>query len=140
MYSISLIKELDLLCLKQKQTNNSTTTPIQKSTQEQILKQVSAATSSSEKRAQVSEQKKLDKNEFRLLVKMLKAINHDCVYDAINYDGRTVTYQYSNKTLVFGDITIPDTNQTINLSSLSDLLTNNQLKRPVWEKLKTLTN
>jgi len=81
---------------------------------------------------------KLDKNEFRLLVKMLQAIGHECTYDHINYDGQTVTYKHPIKTLVFNDINLADTQQTMNLSSLSDLLTHDQFKRPVWEKLKSL--
>ena len=81
---------------------------------------------------------KLDKSEFRLLVKMLHAIDHECTYDHISFDGHTVTYQHPKKTLVFNDITLPDTQQLLNLSSLSDLLSDPALKRPVWEKLKSL--
>lgn len=81
---------------------------------------------------------KLDKSEFRLLVKMLQAIDHECTYDHINFDGHTVTYQHPKKTLVFNDITLPDSQQILNLSSLSDLLSDPALKRPVWEKLKSL--
>lgn len=81
---------------------------------------------------------KLDKSEFRLLVKMLQAIDHECTYDHISFDGHTVTYQHPKKTLVFNDITLPDSQQILNLSSLSDLLSDPALKRPVWEKLKSL--
>lgn len=83
-------------------------------------------------------QPKLDKNEFRLLVKMLQAINHDCQYDAIAYDGQVVKYQHPKKTLVFQDINLPDNQQVMNLSSLADILKYPETKRPVWEKLKTL--
>lgn len=82
---------------------------------------------------------KLDKNEFRLLVKMLQAIGHDCTYDHIAFDGTTVTYQHPDKTLVFNDINLPDSKQIMNLSSLGDLLSTPDQKRAVWEKLKTLT-
>jgi hypothetical protein len=81
---------------------------------------------------------KLDKHEFRLLVKMLQAINHDCQYDHLEYDGTTVKYHLADRTLVFHDINQPDDKQTINLSSLTDIINNPNLKRPVWEKLKQL--
>lgn len=81
---------------------------------------------------------KLDKHEFRLLVKMLQAINHDCQYDHLEYDGTTVKYHLPNKTLVFNDINHADDAQTMNLSSLTEIINNPNLKRPVWEKLKTL--
>lgn len=81
-----------------------------------------------------------DKNEFRLLVKMLQAINHDCQYDLLKHEAGKVTYHYPNKTLVFDDINAPDSEQVMNLCSLTDLLHNPALKRPVWEKLKTLIN
>ncbi len=86
----------------------------------------------------VQAQPKLDKNEFRLLVKMLQAINHACQFDAIEYDGQVVRYQHPKKTLVFDDINAPDNNQVMNLSSLADILKYPETKRPVWEKLKTL--
>lgn len=85
-----------------------------------------------------AEPPKLDKNEFRLLVKMLQAIGHECQYDAMTYDGTVVTYQHPHKSLVFDDIKRADTDQVMNLSRLSDLLLDEALKRPVWEKLKTL--
>ncbi|MGJ8662767.1 MAG: hypothetical protein ACSHWU_03905 [Marinicella sp.] len=85
-----------------------------------------------------SKEIKLDKNEFRLLVKMLQAINHDCIYESMDYDGTTVTYKHPNKTLVFGDVNLIDDAQQMHLSSLKDLLADESLKRPTWEKLKTL--
>ena len=81
---------------------------------------------------------KLGKDEFRLLVKMLQAIGHECSFDQIQYDGHTVTYQHPKKTLVFNDISLDDNKQIINLSSLKNILADDTLKRPVWEKLKTL--
>ncbi len=81
---------------------------------------------------------KLDKDQFRLLAKMLQAINHDCTYALISYDGHAVTYQHPKKSLVFNDVNLPDSQQIMNLSSLSDLLAKPALKRPTWEKLKTL--
>lgn len=81
---------------------------------------------------------KLDKNEFRLMVKMLQAINHDCIYENIQYDGKTVIYKHPIKTLVFADITLTDEGEMMHLSSLQDLLADESLKRPTWEKLKTL--
>ena len=87
---------------------------------------------------QANDQVQLDKDQFRLLVKMLQAIGHDCTFDQISHDGQTVVYQHPRKTLVFNDINLADTKQIINLSSLSDLLSKPELKRPVWEKLKTI--
>ncbi len=81
---------------------------------------------------------KMDKSEFRLLVKMLQAIGHQCQYDNIIIDGNKVTYQHPLKSLVFDDINLADDPKTMNLSRLAELITNDQLKRPVWEKLKTL--
>jgi hypothetical protein len=80
----------------------------------------------------------IDKNEFRLLVKMLKAINIDCQFDHIEYHHDSVKYHLPNITLVFNDIALTDDAKTMNLCSLKDLLHKPELKRPVWEKLKTL--
>lgn len=131
MYSNQLIKELGLLSLKLKGTAEK---DHEKPPQEQTTSTAEIEPISPSK----VEQPKLDKNEFRLLVKMLQAIGHDCVYDQIHYDGKTVTYQLPNKKLVFSNINIKDSSEIMNLSSLQDLLTNQSLKRPVWEKLKTI--
>jgi hypothetical protein len=80
----------------------------------------------------------LDKHEFRLLVNMLKAIGHECQYDHIRYDGHEVRYQLDQLTLVFNDLHATDDDEHLNLASLADIIKNPQLKRPVWEKLKTI--
>ena len=80
----------------------------------------------------------LDKHEFRLLVNMLKAIGHDCQYDHISYDGEQVKYRLDSLTLVFNDLSLTDDAQHMNLASLTDIIRDPRLKRPVWEKLKTL--
>jgi hypothetical protein len=80
----------------------------------------------------------LDKHEFRLLVNMLKAIGHDCQYDHISYDGKQVKYRLDSLTLVFNDLSLTDDAQHMNLASLTDIIRDPKLKRPVWEKLKTL--
>ena len=80
----------------------------------------------------------LEKNEFRLLVKILQAIGHECVFDLITYENGSVHYAHPNKELVFGDITLNDDPHTMNLSSLKDMNQDSVLKRAVWEKLKTL--
>ena len=80
----------------------------------------------------------LDKHEFRLLVNMLKAIDHECQYDHMQYDGVEVRYQLGPLTLVFNDLNAPDDHKHMNLASLADIIQNPELKRPVWEKLKTL--
>ncbi len=126
MLSNRLIDELGLLRLTTKQAQQNNETP-------QSNQAVSAVV---EPEPQAAE--KLDKNEFRLLVKMLQAIKHECQYDHIDYDGSTVKYSLSNKTLVFNDINQPDDANTMHLSSLHDLINQPELKRPVWEKLKTL--
>ncbi|VAW45973.1 hypothetical protein MNBD_GAMMA02-284 [hydrothermal vent metagenome] len=140
MLTDRLITEIGLLKLQAKNLNTSPSSPQQP--HEPATIQAESAIEPQQPVKAVADNRmdevKLDKNEFRLLVKMLQAIGHQCTYDHINYDGHTVTYQHPKKTLVFNDITLADTNQSINLSSLSDLLSNDQLKRPVWEKLKEL--
>ncbi|MCX7552609.1 hypothetical protein OS175_01860 [Marinicella sp. S1101] len=131
MYSNQLLNELGLLNLKLKQNNTTTQMPVTDS----------APPVSQQQTPSVSKPvtpPKMDKNEFRLLVKMLKAIGHDCVFDAIAYDGKAVKYSLSEVTLIFDDINTPDTATTTHLASLHDILADDSLKRPVWEKLKTL--
>jgi hypothetical protein len=124
MYSERLTKELGLLSLVSKTAINSTNI--------EANHEIIETTQTSETEA------KLDKSEFRLLVKMLQAIKVECQYDQIEYDGNVVNYHLPKTTLVFNNIDLPDDAQTINLSSLTDLLQKPELKRPVWEKLKTL--
>ncbi len=133
MFTERLINELGLLKLQPKILYNQTD-QIAGTTSETTLQEIQKTPPMKSDMVVV----KLDKNEFRLLVKMLQAIKHECVYDLIGYDGKTVSYQHPKKTLVFKDIKLADTHQTMNLSSLSDLITNSALKRPNWEKLKTL--
>ena len=80
----------------------------------------------------------LEKNEFRLLVKILQAIGHECVFDQIEHKNNQVIYHHPSKDLVFADIAVNDTQQTMHLSSLQDMNQQPALKRAVWEKLKTL--
>ncbi|MCB1583606.1 MAG: hypothetical protein KDI92_11120 [Xanthomonadales bacterium] len=130
MLSNRLIDELGLLRLVPKQSQqNQLAQTIEQATTATTLQTGSFPEQSSEK---------LDKHEFRLLVKMLQAIGHDCQYDHIAYDGTVVKYQLPNKILVFHDISSPDNNDTMHLASLADIIANPTLKRPVWEKLKTL--
>ena len=125
MLSNKLIDELGLLRLvsKQQAINHKETADTV-----EVVEQVTTETTAP----------KLDKHEFRLLVKMLQAINHDCQYDHLEYDGTSVKYHLADRTLVFHDINQPDDKQTMNLSSLTDIINNPNLKRPVWEKLKKL--
>lgn len=145
MYSNQLVKELGLLNLKLKQTSTTTQMPATDSapavTQQHTKSETVSKTPVQQQNQTMNKPvapPKMDKNEFRLLVKMLKAIGHDCVFDAIEYDGQAVRYKLSQVTLVFNDISTPDTANCINLSSLHDILADNSLKRPVWEKLKSL--
>lgn len=130
MLTDRLINELGLLKLRAKHcTHNST----------EILADLEAVQQHSPEPPIVKQvEDKLDKNEFRLLVKMLQAIGHECQYDNITIENHAVSYQHPIKNLIFNDISLPDNRQVMNLSSLADLLSNDQLKRPVWEKLKTL--
>ncbi len=124
MLSDQLINDLGLLHLRPKSHKTAETQPVS------AARPGEAPTPKS--------QPKLDKSEFRLLVKMLQAINHACEYDAIDYDGQIVKYKHPNKTLVFHDINTSDNDDVMNLTSLTDLLKFPETKRAVWEKLKTL--
>ncbi len=81
----------------------------------------------------------LEKNEFRLLVKILQAIGHECVFQQIEHLENKVIYHHPNKDLIFHDITSIDDENNMNLSSLKDMNNDIKLKRAVWEKLKTLS-
>jgi len=139
MISNQLFKELGLLNLVSKQHSAQ---PTAVTTEPQNTAEVATIHTEVEAKNSVqsikNQAEKIDKNEFRLLVKMLQAINHECQYDHIEYDGKVVKYKLPSNTLVFHDIKTPDHDQTINLSSLADLLSDPSLKRPVWEKLKKL--
>jgi len=131
MYPNKLITELGLLPLVRKQQQQTTVKPT--ASEPTTTNESNQAPPQKEQHNQ-----KIDKNEFRLLVKMLQAIQHECQFDHIQYDGQKVSYKLPNITLIFHDIHIQDDDQTMNLSSLSDILKHPELKRPVWEKLKTI--
>ena len=139
MHANKWINELGLLNLVSKQHNIEKSTgsidhkPVVAEPQKQTASAVEELVNSTENQFE-----KIDKSEFRLLVKMLHAINHECQYDHIEYNGTKVKYKLPSTTLVFHDIEIIDDDRTINLSSLADLLSNPNLKRPVWEKLKSI--
>ena len=80
----------------------------------------------------------LDKAEFRSLVNMLKAINHECQYENLTYQDDHWVYQFGDKQLVFKQLDSPDDAKQLHLCTLSELISQPELKRPVWEKLKTL--
>lgn len=83
----------------------------------------------------------LNKNQFRLLVKMLQAIDHQFDQNQLSHIGKNIIrYSMTNKVLIFDDVHNPDTNNEIHLSNLDDMISQPQLKRPVWEKLKKLRN
>lgn len=142
MFSKQLLDEMGLLNLKHKHSISVDVANIDNDTENETAalnpQSEERSDNHSEEQAGTNQQTNLDKNEFRLLVKMLQAIDHDCVYDNISYDGKFATYKLPKRTLVFKDINLPDDDITMNLCSLSDLITNPKLKRPVWEKLKTL--
>ena len=132
MFSSRLINELELIPLVKKGSKTATEpandSPTTNNPTQAIAPQAETAATIN----------KIDKNEFRLLVKMLKAINIDCQFDHIEYHHDSVKYHLPNITLVFNDIALTDDAKTMNLCSLKDLLHKPELKRPVWEKLKTL--
>lgn len=80
----------------------------------------------------------IDKQQLRLLVKILQAIDHQCEYQNISIQGSAIHYQHPSKTLIFESLSKADNPAKMHLASLAEMLTNPQLKRPVWEKLKTL--
>src|SRR5690554_3494497 len=80
----------------------------------------------------------LDKEELRLLVKMLKAIGHTCEHKRISIQNNITHYLLGKTTLIFDGVNHKDSPSTLHLSPLSDMQTNPDLKRPTWEKLKTL--
>ncbi|WP_395374342.1 hypothetical protein [Marinicella sp. W31] len=80
----------------------------------------------------------LDKNEFRLLVKMLQAINHELQTDLLYLENNVLMYPIKDTTLVFDDVNLTDSPKQLHLASLQQLLHDPTVKRPVWEKLKTL--
>ena len=88
--------------------------------------------------APIQDKPLLEKDELRLLVKILQAIGHECVHSSIIEAHGEIHYLHPNKTLVFSNLEKPDDQQFMYLAKLSDIITQPQLKRPVWEKLKTL--
>ncbi|MFC3193100.1 hypothetical protein ACFODZ_02485 [Marinicella sediminis] len=133
MFSARLIDALGLIPMQRKGQAVVVSNPTEQPTQSAMTTQPQdkpVATS--------ADTPQLDKHEFRLLVNMLKAIGHDCQYDHIKYDGHEVRYQLHELTLVFNDINQADDSQHMNLSSLTDIISSPALKRPVWEKLKTI--
>jgi hypothetical protein len=132
MYSARLVDALGLLPMRRKGSLAVTGDQGVAETVEEPSSEDQSATAADHHQPQ------LDKHEFRLLVNMLKAIGHDCQYDHVSYDGREVRYQLDQLTLVFNDLNQPDDARLMNLASLADIISNPQLKRPVWEKLKTL--
>ena len=141
MLTDRLINEMGLLKLqaKNKLTSNDNTAHVAKTTiNDSAQTEKSEAQQEQPDPSNEMKEVKLDKNEFRLLVKMLQAIGHECVYDNIGYDNQIVTYKYKEKSLIFNNINHQDTDSLMNLSQLGDLITDTSLKRANWEKLKTL--
>jgi hypothetical protein len=132
LYSTRLVEALGLLPMRRK----GTVVVSEDQTKPEVVQQPSAGVQPEP--SADHHQPQLDKHEFRLLVNMLKAIGHDCRYDHISYDGQVVRYRLGQLTLVFNDLEQTDDAQHMNLASLADIISNPQLKRPVWEKLKSL--
>ncbi|MCX7544110.1 hypothetical protein [Marinicella gelatinilytica] len=80
----------------------------------------------------------LNKEELRLLVKILKAIGHTCEHQNIKIIDGITRYQLNDITLIFDDVNTADTSTERHLSPLSHMLKDPEQKRPTWEKLKNL--
>ncbi len=80
----------------------------------------------------------LNKEELRLLVKILKAVGHTCEHNRISIESGITHYQLAQTTLIFDDVNHKDTSSVLHLSPLTEMQTNPDLKRPTWEKLKAL--
>jgi hypothetical protein len=90
--------------------------------------------------SQSNPENNLNKEEIRLLVKILKAMGHTCEHQHITIQQGITHYNFNGTTLVFDDVNKADENAVIHLSPLSTMLNDPSQKRPTWEKLKTLQN
>lgn len=122
-----LIKELGILPLVPNQTKSGLSQPINDRAQKQ------AETTVSNK-----PDEQLNKEELRLLVKILKAIGHSCEHQHINIRDGVTHYQFNGTSLVFDDVNKSDHDRIMHLSPLSLMLKDPNQKRPTWEKLKAL--
>ncbi len=105
---------------------------------QQLISKQPYKDSKTKKQPSIIPQPILEKNEYRLLAKMLAAINHQLNPEKLSLEKNIVLYQHPNKTLIFDDVNIEDDNQLMHLTPLTTMIQQPQLKRPVWEKLKTL--
>jgi len=122
-----LIKHLDILPLVRRQSH-STNEPDNSSSVAKLTP------------ASAEPKQQLNKEEMRLLVKILKAIGHTCEHQYITIQQGITHYQLNNTTLIFDDVSQSDETQTIHLSPLSTMLKDPNQKRPTWEKLKALNH
>ncbi len=90
------------------------------------------------KAPQKNAKENLNKEELRLLVKILKAIGHTCEHRHIRIQDGITRYQFNDTTLIFDDVSKADNQKTMHLSPLSLMLEDPNQKRPTWEKLKAL--
>ena len=90
------------------------------------------------KAPQKNAKENLNKEELRLLVKILKAIGHTCEHQHIKIKDGITHYQLNHTSLIFDDVCKEDKDQIIHLSPLSLMLKDPEQKRPTWEKLKAL--
>ncbi|GAA4818042.1 hypothetical protein GCM10011365_12050 [Marinicella pacifica] len=80
----------------------------------------------------------LNKEELRLLVKILKAIGHTCEHPNIRIQNGITSYTLNQITLIFDGVNKTDEHNVLHLSSLKQMLEDPAEKRPTWEKLKSI--
>ena len=121
----TLLKHLDILPLIHKRSL-------------QVTDQSSPTSDQPTKPKAEEQEQNLNKEELRLLVKILKAIGHTCEHQHIRIQDGITHYQFNGTTLVFDDVNKTDQDRIMHLSPLSLMLKDPNQKRPTWEKLKAL--
>ena len=136
LYSERLVDALGLIPMQAKANEPNVDQPSAQSTG--VDAPVTPAKTEPSEPAPTSQSIHIEKNEYRLLIKMLQAIDHDCEFKRISQVFGGYAYQHPNIELRFTGLDAPDSQDTMHLATLSDLIAQPALKRPVWEKLKTL--
>lgn len=81
----------------------------------------------------------LKPEEMQLLTNILQAKNLDINMLKLQVlDNGVVSVKTHNLQLLFNDVTLQDTNDTVNLAKLADMLYAPELKKHTWFKLKQL--
>lgn len=120
-----LAKELNILPLQRKQVGAH-------------LAHLDTNQSNETKQIASKPKERLNKEELRLLVKILKAIGHTCEHRHIHIQHGIISYTLNHMTLVFDGVDKTDEKHVLHLSPINQMLKDPAEKRPTWEKLKTL--